>query len=62
MDAPLSEEIKKILKDREATRKLMKATIAGARNGYSEKIELDGKKYQIKDAVHSDKVEKDSNE
>lgn len=62
MDAPLSDKVRKILKDREATKKLMKAAIAGARNGYSEKIEIEGKKYKISTAKKVEESGKADNE
>jgi hypothetical protein len=47
MDAPLDKDIKKMLADKEAAKKLMQAAIAGARNGHSGTVTIDGKTYKI---------------
>lgn len=47
MDAPLDKDIKKILQDKKKAKELMQKTIAGARNGYSGTINIDGKEYKI---------------
>ncbi len=47
MDAPLDNDIKKMLADKTTAKELMKAAIAGARNGYSGTVSIDGKTFKI---------------